>query len=1076
MSRYLSVWFCIAALSALVLRAESGAVGPDAGSDVAKLPRVVLLVDEPDLEALLIAGLSEVETLGRTDLPKAVSEHALAGGDLRLANAEVVLVVTRNEGGGMARVVDCASGATVVALDLPVLPVEEAANWIVSRVRPFLGAIADPTRPRVSLTGLRFVTDSVENRATERAINLMLATRLQSGGALVLERWRMTDLVFEKSFGAVDSPFWRAAEVIDGSLSALAGTLSARVRIRSASGEERLIEAAGDTATELIDEIARQVLAQPMQAAIVSGGSVEADAFLVEARWMLAHGLQREAWQAAESALALGTEGRREARMLRARAAALCAFPGNLHGYASGKSYDRNAFPRSELPARMGMITEAILLAGDYWEDYVADAEYGWGPAYPPVLAYETLYAGLEILRIAQDADWSSRNAEAARGLRAAIRRIVSLVDAGLQGVQRQYYYSVLTYHAGYWNETPAEAVAFYRRMLDPHFDGGTGKWPERIRSRLTGGGVPFPPYLAVSTRAANFSGRAGPWRVPPLDEQDAREAWRAFLDELDRSTDVLSRADGLMLRWHSTADAADRMALTNRIVDFLAENTDALAGPDGGVTAGQMWAPLRDVGRLDGESSARGKAIGFFSTLLRSEAPLSPTVVRLIKFLFPTSSRAVADEEQGREMLTLLNVRRARPTISRQERVAIDEVAAVITARLPNLRSSPEVGDALVVRSLWIAGEHAPDGERARSRSFQSRATVWHDSRLWLLEVGSSRMWQVDPASGATNIFAATHQPVAGVNSQLVAWGGRFVMTTQDGVWVLDQWLRRWEKLNLPADRYCVGVVRGELWAGAGALSSLGAAKESTGTTIYRVSAELSCELVVSSRRRPAVHALDERLKGRPFALLPSGRGGLLIGTRGPGEIFGFFDTAGDEPFNVIHKRYVGPVSATGTPGLLMRRRFPHADRIGATNLELIDTEKDELLLSHPLLRNTDNARFAYPEDGVPLTATGYAAVWRDGGIDVLIWASVGSRQGAGQAWLMRVDEREGWVRPLRFEWSEGIERRVRTAGGSASNFHHPIIRPEDLLLTDQGLVVMGERMSGFWFIPNDDLARAGR
>src|SRR5690606_37153533 len=346
---------------------------------------------------------------------------------------------------------------------------------------------------------------------------------------------------------------------------------------------------------------------------------------------------------------------------------------------------------------------------------------------------------------------------------------------------------SILTYHAGYWNETPAEAVAFYRRVLDPHFDEGTRKWPERIRSRLTSGGVPFPPHLAASTRPANFSGRVGPWRVPPLDERDAREAWRAFLDELDRSTVVLSRADGLMLRGHSTADAADRMAWTDRIVDFLAENMDALAGSEGGVIAGQMWAPLRDAGRLDGESSARGKTIGFSSTLLRSEAPLSPTVVKLIRSLYPTGSRAVGDEEQGREMLTLLNVRRARPAISRQERVAIDEVSAVIIARWPSLRSSPEAGDALVVRSLWIAGEHAPDGGRARSGSLQSGATVWDDSRLWLLEVGSSRMWQVDPASGATNIFAATHQPVAGVNSQLVAWGCRFVMTTQDGVWVLD-------------------------------------------------------------------------------------------------------------------------------------------------------------------------------------------------------------------------------------------------------------------------------------------------
>lgn len=1076
MTRFLVFWIGVMVAGFLARGAQERIIGPEGGEFGAKTPRAVLLVDEPDLEALLIAGLSGVETLARADLPTAVNEQALTGGDLRLVNAEVVLVVTRTERGGMARVVDCVSGATVVALDLPVLPVEEAANWIVSRVRPFMGALADPTRPRVSLTGLRFVTDSVENRATERSINLMLATRLQSGGALVLERWRMTDLVFERTLGAVDSPFWRAAEVVDGSLSARANQLSARVRIRYASGDERLIQAAGDTAAKLVDDIARQVLAGSPRAAVVSGGSVEADAFLVEARWMLAHGLQREAWQAAESALALGTSGKREAEMLRVRAATMCVFPGNLHGYASGNRSGSNISSESQLPVRVGLITEAVLLAGDHWNDYFADAEFGWGPDYPPVLAYETIFSALEILRVAQDQGWSDRNPGAVWGLRAAIRRLVTLMETGLQGVQRQYYFSILTDYAGYWHETSAEAVAFYRRMLDPRFDAGTSTWAEMVRARLSKTTTPYAPYLGGVDTQAHPWRKGSVWRVPAGDRH-ALQTWEAFINELDESPDTLSRADGLILRWHSTADNAGRAALADRIVDFLAANTNALAGPRGGAIASYLRAPLSDGCRRGSSNPTRDKAVGLFLTLLESDSSLSPTLVKLTKCLFPVGAVGNDDEELGREMLRVLNARLGRKTISRQERVSVEGVCVFIGERLPSLRSpsEPKEEDALVVRSLWIAGEHAPAEELSRSLRLQASSTVWHDSRLWMLQVGSKSMWQVDPASGATNIIAAANQPMAAVGSQLVVWGRRFVMTTGSGVWVLREDLRSWEPLDLPVGSYLIGVVRGELWAGAGMLDWLGAGGNGAGTTIYQVSPELSCELVVSSRRRPALHPLDERLKGKPFVLLPSGRGGLLIGTRGPGEIFAFSDTASDEPFKVISRRYVGPLSVTGAPGLLMRRRYPYGDRIGTTNLQLIDTERDELVLSHPRLSNADEVRFAYPKEGINLTATNYAATWRGDGIDVLVWASSGAPHGAERAWLMRVGVGEERVRPLRFEWSDEVKRRVLAAGGSADDFRHPYIQTGDLLFTDQGLVVMGDRMSGFWFIPNDDLRASG-
>src|SRR5690606_6704798 len=137
-----------------------------------------------------------------------------------------------------------------------------------------------------------------------RLANLMISASFQSSGAVVLERWRLGDLVFEKSLRTDDSPFWTDADLLDGSVKEEGDNLVAQVRIRRTGADERRITVNASTLGDLAQKISEFALKRPLPQK--EGPGLEPQAFLTETRWMLANGLPRDAWQAAEAALALG--------------------------------------------------------------------------------------------------------------------------------------------------------------------------------------------------------------------------------------------------------------------------------------------------------------------------------------------------------------------------------------------------------------------------------------------------------------------------------------------------------------------------------------------------------------------------------------------------------------------------------------------------------------------------------------------------------------------------------------------------------------------------------------------------
>lgn len=425
------------------------------------------------------------------------------------------------------RFVEAASGVTIREFRPPEMPVEQLADWFALRLPEAIQANASPDRPRIALLGLRFDLDSPTNRRDERQANLLLSLELQNAGAPVLERWRMQDLVFEKSLASSDSPFWSPATLVCGSLSRTETGFALRLRLKDLEGRTRNVAVEGDSLPEVVTQAVRSIVENALEVGRSSPRLCEREVFLLEARWLLEHGLPAEALQAVEAAIALGAEGV-EPDALRVRAAAMVPYPDDLrYPQSHNGGYQADAITEEELPVRVAAATEMSLLAGDFLQKHTAEKPPEWWTLeHPAVLGVHSLYTGLRVLRFANDSGWfreSPQHREAVRDLRTALRRQIELLQTIPLQRSMGTLFSYLTNYAGYWTETPLEALAFYRKVLHPDFIAGISDWPKSIRGELAfHSSVPHPPFLEAENLAEDFrygTGSAGLGRKIVSDE-----------------------------------------------------------------------------------------------------------------------------------------------------------------------------------------------------------------------------------------------------------------------------------------------------------------------------------------------------------------------------------------------------------------------------------------------------------------------------------------------------------------------------------------------------------------------------
>lgn len=1034
--------------------------------DISDQADLAIVADSPELEDLLVPALGDIKVVTRRDLPSISREQILVGGNLALLGARTVLILEGAPPTVTGRLVEADSGATIAEFRPPVMPVGQLAGWLAIRLPEAVKAATSPDRPRLALLGLRFDLDSPDNRLAERSANLMLTAGLQDAGAVVLERWRMRDLVFEKSLSTTASPFWSAAALVEGSLSRNNEGFVLRLRREESNGQTICFELHEGSLRELVAKAVHSLTNTAPGTTDQSPRIRESGAFLSEARWLLNHGLAMEAWQAAEAAIALGAKGT-GAEMLRVKAAAMTAYPDNLRSsHEQDGGYRADAFSVNELPYRVAAATEMSLLACDYIRRHATTkrAEW-WTLEHPSILGVHSLYTGLRVLRFTHDSGWHRDHPESVRDLRSALKAQIDLLKASSLHSGKFTFFNYLTNYAGYWNETPAEAIAFYRLVLDPEFPAGISAWPRAVRAELAyNSDLPHPPLLNGVAKEEDFPFGTGSWRVVAWDGSDLTNAWVGFLNELAASDSVLERADALALRWQSTGAKQARLEITRQMADFLHENFETMQGPHGPAIFASFLPALRDVNADKGLAASQHRLVDFFLRILQSEGPLPPEILPKVWCAF-SDRKLNAHEEQAKILLEAVSGRLSISNLSSSESKDLSAAQSAIHKSFPQLRGeSRRDRKAITAKGPWIACEHLPDHLRWRI-GFSPETGVWFRNALVVLDPHHARIWTIDPSSGGAGILEAVRAPDVNHGSQLLVWDDRLVVTTESGISLFDPENRSWQTLNLPPARYVAAVVSGGLWAAAGESQNAGREKEREGTQLFRIGRDLVPVLVGSSRRRPALHPLDTLLAGRPFAILPSESGGVLIGCHGEWRTFVDSETglAPEAP----NRPFLGNIRLSSDPRVIVRCKHRGGDRNRLARVELFESGGVEVLLSHPELDGGDDPRFEFPRSLDAYEATEFAVAWDGERLAVLAWSAKGSPWGATSAKLFEITEHGYEEFDVAFPFSMEIESRLRESRNDPKVFQYPHPDPGGLIPTPQGYVITGRGMQGFWFLP---------
>jgi hypothetical protein len=1027
--------------------------------------RLAIFTEDKNLEALLTATLENCEILSRSDLPQGVAEAVLSNTPVALEGADLALILEKAGRETSVRLVSAPTAATMANWMAPPLPADELARWIVLRTEPFLSAVASSTAPRVSLLGLHFETDSPEHRAAERLTNLRLAAEFEAAGALVLERWRMKDLVFEKTLLPETSPFWTDATLVDGSLSRQEGEYLARIRLRSPTEPERRLSVTADTLEILAKNISTLALKNPLESP--PRAPEESEAFFKETRWMLANGLPREAWQAAEAALALGGSGT-ELEMLRIKAAAMTAYPDDLR--VMNGAYNVTAFPLPELPLRVAAATEAMSLVRDYLAKHnLAQPPGSWSLENPPTLGVQTLHTAMRVLRTAEDSGWAAENAPSAQALRSAIQRNIEFMKTAPLGHMKSRFFGCLAQFAGYWHETPAEAIAFYRAVLQQDFLPEISSWPKVLRGLLVDNNRPRPPFLIGELPKDGFPSTPGARLVPAPQSAASRDAWSSFLDEMARSPEPIVQADALALRWQSTVDLPARYALTAQAIDFLASNKTLLSGPHCGTLLREFRGPLQDLNESKGLAASQEKLVGIFLHFLESPDPLPPDLMAAISAPF-YNDKSGSYEKQAKTLLRAIDTRSQWSGLSETDKTILSDSRSRLLREFPQLRVAETSPDDITVKKVWLASEHTP-GPLQGHVGFDSEAAIWHQGSLWVLDTSGGRLWRIQPETGASEIISPTNAAETSSESELVAWGNRLVITTKEGVKVLDPDLSSWKDVKLPKAKYAIGVSGASLWAASGHRYEAGASEDNTATALFRVASDLSATLVGSSRRKPPENPLDETIFGKPFAIFPAAEDNAILGTNGESRLL--LNSLTGQPPEHFNKVPAGSFQLSSHPGIIVQCLFRGGDRNRFTRAELFTPHGNELLLAHPTLGPKGKPRFGFPPSLDEFNAREFTAAWDGKTLTVLAWTSEGSPLGISKAILFRFDESGVRQAPLRFaKFEEEADGRKRYHDSRV--FQFPWLDPKSLIPTDSGLVITGRGMPGFWFLPYADLAKS--
>lgn len=1004
----------------------------------------------------------------------------------KLLKADGLLILSQiNISGKSLKSIRLVAVGPGVVIDQLVVPEEIEANapLIVSHFIPLLpkiSAMSRKTAVPVSLLGLRFELGTASCTRSEIALNTLVAVRLAHlPDVVVLERWKLNTMAFEKSLGpTANNPFWTGGYLLDGNIMENGSqiTIKARLRGGGAAGQETLIESVGDmhSQDQLAEDLARKIASKVGATTVPVAWEPQAEAqnFAQLAEWALNNGLFKEGSEAAEAAIALGDRTRKTA-MLR------------IKGYAHVKNFVNSfTYCRSGclpvLPENAGEQIESILQAQLYLRDYLNQNASMQEPdlhsplleEYPSMVGDVTNNTALQVLSDCYQAKLHLAHADALSRLRSYLLsnlKTLTNVDCPCKSwVSAQY----LAESTGFCADTPEQAVALTREF-----------WRSKMRSLYPGS------FFGWS----NWSHSKDPdYLIAWTPEQEARvgEVWSQFVRTLLDSPKTQDQIDGLMFQRGFMKPNEDPMPVLLSLQNLISKHADEIIRNDPEIYLEGVQG-LIEESRKPSFPKLREAYFQFWTRYLRESSFINERLVLVFRYINWDKTEAAA-------IIPLLDAYKSRVEKSAKKDylTLLGDVRRVIVCNYPlldGMRSDParilvvnRFVDLFVPKPGWERGTYFPE----------PASLTLAEGKLWsVLKFSERKIHCLDTQTMQAALIDFPSDP------KIRAWdffwsylavNPRFLCFCIDQqVFLYDRAEKTWAPLALPETQYRPQFIQDSLYLafGDGLLKVDPRSRKS--------------EVIISSRRVPPLNELDGKHLGRPLGLY-SGPDGKLMLSIALGKTFRqeainhwtvMFDSNGEYPessspmVGLCVARSGADRTMLGIGSTLSATAFepewPQHIKINRITSIPCGPGKIETLLADPKTEGKSldaQARWRYPRSlSGKSPESGANTVFCMAGENLWGISDEGARDEKSHLYRLycfKAGSKDAVEIPLTFALPSSIDPTAYTGLPGCDKqwldqAGSPHINANGLVGTPEGLFVLPLRTPGFWFIPFADVER---
>lgn len=474
----------------------------------------------------------------------------------------------------------------------------------------------------VSLLGLRAAFEI--DRALETTLNLAIAQQLSAqSGIAVSERWKMHDLVFERSL-ADEKPqsFATGTVLLDGSYTRKGDQLEFSLRLRKAeneAGKTLTLQGPANKPVELAQQIAKLIATEAGQSGeVVPWDAIkEGNQYADLGWWLFKRNLPSEAIGSYETALALGLDEQVVCGGF------MLAYQDILYDSDRGVPICRtrvdgwDKLPKLQFKQKLinaiGMSQHCLKVIETKWSG-LAQQEFS-RPYVRPFLLLRALAMNMKVLQSICLRGEQLELAAEARVLRALSRE---LVKNGEADVLSRFSFQVV--QLGYMFDTPEEAAADLRNRLLPEF-------------------VHFDPnsdgdYLRVELWETSRDPQL--WRLVDWSSTDnlrGRLAWKKLIEDLQSSDSLIARSDGHALAYQSSNDPRERDEILLSYCALLENNINDLLAPRGQMSFVSFKDyPLRSAHAWEQHPAYELRMAGILARILESGNALEPATADMLR------------------------------------------------------------------------------------------------------------------------------------------------------------------------------------------------------------------------------------------------------------------------------------------------------------------------------------------------------------------------------------------------------------------------------------------------------------